>query len=90
MKPNNTRQETSSGTSTSSHAHGTPSTENNVHHSLPKKIRRHGNAIRQKRQEVLGRHSIASVDISMKLNTFALHNIKKNKVSREDFKRILI
>lgn len=44
----------------------------------------------KKRQEVLGRHSIASVDISMKLNTFALHNIKKNKVSREDFKRILI
>lgn len=42
----------------------------------------------KKRQEVLGRHSIASVD--MKLNTFALHNIKKNMVSREDFKRIQI
>lgn len=35
----------SSGTSTSSHSHGIPSTVSNARHSLPKRIRRHGNAI---------------------------------------------
>ena len=47
----------SSGTSTSSHSPGTPSMVSNVRHSLPKRMRRHGDGIWQKSSRNIWRQS---------------------------------